>query len=318
MSGLFDPPPTLDLKASLKHPFKWALAVGLATALVSLFMPDYYRSDARLLPVDAKGTGGLGSLAATAAAFGVAVPGGEGTDTNFVDILQSRWIKERLLQTEFSFHSRSWRFGADRPSQESLYAYLDMKNMDQAVKGIDTILSANRDLKSKVITISAESKSPELSQDIVQRATNLLNQFVLEKSRTRGSEKAAFAEQRLTDARHKLDQAEAAFRAFMESNRNYKASGDPTVYLEGARLEAELNLRRQLVMTIAINREQALLEAKNDIPILNVLDSANLPEEKNRPHRFMIVVVAMIVTGLLIFGIENHKRIKAFLVNIEN
>ena len=56
--------PSLDLKASLKKPLQWALAAGLLTAGVTLFLPNYYRSEARLLPVEAKGIGGnLGGLA---------------------------------------------------------------------------------------------------------------------------------------------------------------------------------------------------------------------------------------------------------------
>jgi hypothetical protein len=314
MSNASEASPVLDLKASLKKPAKLALAVGVLTAVVSLFMPNDYKSDARLLPVEAKGAGGLGSLSAAAAAFGVAVPGGEGSDANFVDILQSRWIKEGLLNTQFTFHARAWRFGADKPRQETLYAYLDAKNMDRAVKEMDKVLSASRDLKSKVITISAETKSPELSQEIVQRATDLLNQFVLEKSRTRGSEKADFAEARLTDARHKMDQAEAAFRDFLEGNRNYQVSADPSVRLRGARLEAELNLRRQLVTTLAINREQALLDAKNDIPILNLLDPANLPIDKSKPHRSIIVLLVTLLTGMGTWAWQNRDWIRERLL----
>ena len=311
-------PPVLDLKTSLKRPLKVALATGLATALITLILPNYYKSDARLLPVEAKGSGGLGNLAAAAAAFGVGVPGGESSDANFTDILQSRWIKESLLQTEFTFHARAWRFGADKPRQETLYTYLDATNMDRAVKEMDTILSSSRDLKSKVITISAETKSPELSQEIVQRATALLNQFVLEKSRTRGSEKAAFAEARLTDARHAMDQAEAALLAFLETNRNYQVSADPGVRLRGARLEAELNLRRQLVTTLAVNREQSLLDAKNDIPILNLLDPANLPIDKSKPARSVIVLLVTLLTGMGAWGWQNREWIRERLLADED
>lgn len=307
-------PITLDLKASLKRPFKRAAGVGIAAAVITLFMPNYYKSDACLLPVEAKGTGGLGNLSAAAAAFGVALPGGEGSDANFTDILQSRWMKENLLQTEFTFHARSWRFGTDTLRHETLYAYLDARNMDRAVKAMDKVLSASRDLKSKVITISAETKSPELSQEIVQRATALLNEFVLEKSQTRGSEKAAFAEARLADARKAMDKAEATLLAFLEANRNYQVSADPAVRLRGARLEADLNLRRQLVTTLAINREQALLDAKNDVPILNLLDKANLPIDKSKPHRSIIVLLIVLLSGMGAWGWDNRAWIRERLL----
>ncbi|WP_257305604.1 hypothetical protein [Geothrix campi] len=307
-------PPVLNLKSSLKKPLRWAFVAGLLTALISLFMPNYYKSEARLLPVDASVTGNLGSLAAAAAAFGVGIGGSGGSDANFVDILNSRWLGENLLKSEFRFQVRSWRFGSEKLHQETLYTYLDEKNTDRALKSLDKILNATKDLKSSVITLSAETNSPELSQQIVRRATDLLNQFVIQNSRTRGSEKASFAEARLGDARKEMDQVEAAFRVFLESNRNYQMSADPAVRLRGARLEAELNLRRQLVSTLAMNREQALLDAKNDIPILNVLDPGNLPIEKSKPSRSVIVLLVTFLVGAGRWAWLNREWVRARLL----
>jgi uncharacterized protein involved in exopolysaccharide biosynthesis len=290
---------TLDFKASLKKPLQWALAAGLLAALVTLFMPNYYRSEARLLPVETKGLGGnLGGLASAAAAFGVSVPGGDSSDANFVDILNSRWLREQLLQTEFQYRIRSWRFGSERVVKGTLYDYLEAKNLDRALHELGAVLSASRDLKSKVISISAETRSPELSQFIVDRAGKLLEVFLQGKGRTRGGAKATFAEARLAEARREMDEAEDVLRRFLESNRNFQTSGDPAVRLKGTRLETELRLRQQLVTTLAMNREQALLEEKNDIPILNVLDSPNLPIDKSKPVRSVIVLLVALLTGL--------------------
>jgi len=306
---------TLDLVASLKKPIQWAIAAGLLTAVVTLFMPNYYRSEARLLPVESKGlSGNLGGLASAAAAFGVSVPGGDSNDANYVDVLNSRWLREQLLRTEFDYHLRSWRFGAEHPVKGTLYDYLEAKNMDRAVKEVGAILSASRDLKSKVILMAAETRSPELSQLVVQRAGKLLESFLQEKGRTRGGAKAAFAEARLVDARREMDDAEDTLRRFLESNRNFQSSGDPAVRLKGGRLETELRLRQQLVSAIAMNREQALLEEKNDIPILNVLDSGNLPIDKSRPTRSVLVLLAVAFAGIGSWLWSNHKWVRAQLL----
>jgi uncharacterized protein involved in exopolysaccharide biosynthesis len=307
--------PVLDLKASLKKPLQWALAAGLLTAAVTLLMPNYYRSEARLLPVESKGLGGnLGGLASAAAAFGVSVPGGDSSDANFVDVLNSRWLREQLLQTEFQYHIRSWRFGAEHLEKGTLYGYVDQMNMDRAVRALEKVLSASRDLKSKVISISAETKSPELSRQIVDRASKLLEVFLQDKGRTRGGAKATFAEARLADARREMDEAEDVLRRFLEGNRNFQSSGDPAVRLRGMRLETELHLRQQLVTTLAMNREQALLEEKNDIPILNVLDPANLPIDKSKPARSIIVLLAALLVGLGTWVWQNRDWIRERLL----
>ena len=307
--------PPLDPIASLKQPMQSAIAVGLLTAVVTLFMPNYYRSEARLLPVESKGVGGnLGGLASAAAAFGVSVPGGDSSDANFVDVLNSRWLKEQLLQTEFHYHTKSWRFGTERVEKGTLYNYLEAKNMDQAVATLGTVMSSSRDLKSKVISISAETKSPELSQLIVQRAEKFLEVFLQEKGRTRGGAKASFAEARLAEARLEMDEAEAILRRFLEGNRNYQTSADPSVRLKGSRLETELRLRQQLVAAIAMNREQAMLEEKNDIPILSLLDPGNLPIDKSRPARTMFILLSMMVVGAGVWIWLNRIWVRARLL----
>lgn len=299
----------------LLKPFKVAMAVGFATALVTLFMPNYYKSEARILPVDAKGSGGnLGGLAAAAAAFGVSVPGADGGDTNYVDILQSRWMAESLLKSEFTFHVRSWRFGSEKPRRETLYAYLDAKNLDRAVAITRSILSASKDAKTKILIISAETRSPDLSRQLVQKSTGLLEQFVQEKGRTRGGYKAAFAEARLKESRGELAQAEEEFRRFLDANRNYMASADASVRLKGTRLDAEFKLKQQMVNMLATNREQALMEEKNDMPILNVLDPANLPLDKSRPRRSIIVLVTSLISALVVWAWLNREWIREWLL----
>jgi len=306
--------PPLDLLASLKKPLCWALLAGFFISLYTLSLPNYYRSEARLLPVESKGIGGnLGGLATAAAAFGVNVPGGDSSDANFVDVLNSRWLKEQLLQTEFQYHSRSWRFGSERVEKGTIYDYLKVKNMDQAVKGLGGILSATRDLKTKIISISAETTSAELSQLIVLQAGAQLEVFLQQKGRTRGNAKADFARARLVDARREMDQAEDLLRSFLEGNRNFQTSADPSVRLKGSRLETELRLRQQLVSAIAMNREQALLEEKNDIPILNVLDPANLPIEKSKPVRSLIILAFVALTGIGAWIWLNRVWVRVFL-----
>jgi len=302
------------LGPGLVKSISWGLAAGVLVAAFSLFMPNYYRSEAKLLPVDTKSMGGnLGGLASAAAAIGVSVPGGEGSDANFVDVLNSRWLRERLLATEFTYHLRRGYFGNPKEIKGTLYDYLGQKNMDRAIKAMGETLVASRDLKAKVISLSADTKSPELSQQTVKRAIELLEQFNQGKGRTRGGAKAAFADARLRESRQELEEVEETFRRFLGGNRNYISSADPEVRLKGARIENELKLRQQLVTTLALNREQALLEEKNDIPILNVMDPANLPIDKSRPARSLIAFAVTILTAAAIWGWEHRNWIQARL-----
>ncbi len=288
--------------------------VAAVTAITTLALPNYYRSEARILPADAKSTGNLGQLAAAAAAFGVGVPGaGDSGDANFPDILVSRWTKERLLNTGFKFRQKSWFFGHETEHQQTLYAYLDAKNMDRALKDLDKILFVGKDLKTKIVTFGAETRSPELSQQITEKMGKDLEAFVMDKGHSKGGAKARFASDRLEDARAELAKAEEAFRRFIEVNRSYMISADPSVRLRGVSLEAEFKLRQQLVTTLSVNLEQALMEEKNDIPIVNMLDPANLPIEKSRPRRTVFVLMAFFGAAAVAWVWRNRGKLQTMV-----
>lgn len=284
-----------DWYQDAKRAVQVAIIASMIGALFSLCLPSYYKSDATLLPMDSRGTGAMGGLAATAAAFGFGIPGQEGPETSYPEIIQSRWLRTSLLNTSFTY-SRKWSlFGDTRTETKTLREYLNEPNEDQALLNLSRMLVVQRDLKSKKTVLSVETQSPELSQQIVNKTVHLLEQFLLEKSQTKGKVKAMFLAGRLVEAKQKLTTLEGAFESFMVTNRNYNQSTDPFVRLQGLRLEAELRLQQQVVATLTLNREQALLEEKNDMPLLNLLDGGNCPIEHSRPVRIQIVLFTFLV-----------------------
>jgi uncharacterized protein involved in exopolysaccharide biosynthesis len=285
------------------------LIAGLVTACITLFIPNRYASVARILPAPTQNQG-MGSLALLAATAGATLPGADDPGASYVDILESRTVLEAVLNTRYQFHQRAWRFGSSASRDETLFEYLDKPNMDLAMLALKTHLSITRDFKTKLLAISVETKSPELSQQIARRLVQLLDQFAVEKARTRGTEKAVFTAERLDEERHALDVAQDAFQKFLEMNRNYATSPDPAIRLKGARLEMEYHLQQQLLATLALNREQALLDAKNDIPVLNVLDPGNLPVDKSGPARSFIVLFFMLLITVTSYALRQiHWRV---------
>jgi hypothetical protein len=303
----------------LRIPLTAAFGAACIMAVCSLFIPNSYVSEASVLPAETRGAlGGMGgNLSAAAAALGVSLPGQEGQDANYPDIVNSRWTYENLLAATYRFHARSWRFGADKLHEETLYHYLGKRNMDKSVEALRRSIGVNRDQKTKLVKITVETRSPELSQLVCQKCVKLLETFVIEHSQTRGGFKAAFARRRLVEAREEQVKAEEAFRVFLNGNRNYLVSADPSVRLQGLRLETELKLRTQIVMTLSISQEQALMDEKNDVPILNVLDTGNLPAEKSKPARSSYVMLAFFLAGAAAWLWLNRKWVME-LVDLKN
>jgi uncharacterized protein involved in exopolysaccharide biosynthesis len=280
----------------LALPMKVAVPVALAVAALSLALPDQYTSDVRLLPKDPRNASNPLGGAAAASILGIA--DGDSGEA-YVDILNSWRVAEGIVSTTYHFTDQTWKFGAQREHQESLISYLDLPKLDQAIKALPKLLDVNRDPKSGLITISATTPSPQLSQQIVQTATRLLQHFILYNSQTQAGAKAEFASSRLVEAEAEALQAEAGMKAFLMQNRDFLSSSDPGVRLKGGRLDAELQLRRQMVANLANSREQALLDSKDSTPILNVLDPGQLPLEKTKPARGGIILAAF---GLALAG----------------
>ena len=283
---------------TIQKPLLFGLLGALVALLYALYVPNYYVSEARILPVEARGAGGLGQLSAAAAAFGLTVPGQDGGESNYVDIVKSRWLLESLVREPFTFSMKEHYLGIRRTYRQTLAEYLGARSTDQAVALAAHVLSAGKDVKTKLLVISAETRSPELSYQVLQSTVRLLETFLLEHNRTRGANKATYAGQRLQEAQAEYSKAEAGFSQFLETNRNYLSSLDPQTRLRGLRLEGELQLRKQLVTSLALAREQALMEEKDDVPILNILDGGSLPTDKSRPSRALMIAGAFAVAFL--------------------
>jgi uncharacterized protein involved in exopolysaccharide biosynthesis len=310
-----DSPSRRSWFGGLLGPVKLGCFAAFLVALAAIAVPNYYRSTAQILPVETRsmgggGAGGLGNLATAAAAMGLGIPSMDSADANFVDIVKSRRVREKILDTRFKFKTRSWMFGAPVEHDETLAEFFHARNPDAGVARVGALMTTARDLKSRMMTVAAETTSPELSQAIVRASLEQLEAFLQEKGRTRGGAKALFAEARLADARKELAGAEVEFGNFVTRNRGYSTSMDPVVRLEGLRLEAEFRLRQQLVMTLAVNHEQAHMEEKNDIPLLNVLDPPDLPVTKSRPSRLAWVIMAFLFVTIGAWFYVNRTWLK--------
>ncbi len=306
----------MRLETLTRSPFRFALGMSLVAAIFLVLTPNSYPSEARILPMEEAQGQGLSQMAAVAAAAGVQLSKGDSLDAAYVDILDSHWLHSRLLQSPMEFKYRAWRFGAERAFKGPLADFLEQPNPDLRRRKLQGMLAVTRNPKTRTISIRATTHHPELSQALVHRAVALLGDFLSKHLRGRGSTKARFTEQRLEEARRAQGGAEQAFKAFLTSNRNYQLSPDPTTRVEGARLEADLKLRQQLVTHLAVAVEQALWDEKNDMPLLNVLDEGSLPYEKSGPARALLCVATFLLAWLLAWTWNHRSWIQLQLLGL--
>jgi hypothetical protein len=302
----------LTPRESLRRPLRHACLAGLATAAVTVCLPNDYRSQARILS-DMGHPGGGASLRtgvwAPTAPPETPAPREDGPTVIYVDILKSRRMAEQLLLQEYEYGCRPWRFARRRSTRGTLLDYLGAENVDRAMKPLKKVLDIQRDPKSGLLTISAETTSPELSLLVVRKAAESLRDFLVELGQDSGRSKARFTLGRLREVQDKYAELGRQFERFQDANRNWEASPSPNLRFRGAQMREELNLWRQVVMNLTLNHEQALLEAQNDTQTLLLMDPGSLPLEKSRPHRALIVCAVASAVGAGSWAARNRTAI---------
>ena len=304
--------PQSTFRESLRRPARHACLAGLVAAVVSVFLPNQYRSEARILS-DA-GHSGSGSTQRTGVWAPTAPPDipasrEDGPTVIYADILRSRRMAEQLLLREYEYGHRPWRFARPRRTRGTLLDYLGAANLDRAMGPLKAVLAVQRDPKSGLLTISAETSSPELSMQVVRQAAGNLREFLVELGQTAGTSKARFTLDRLAEVQGKYAELGRQFEAFQDANRNWETSPAPNIRFRGAQLKEGLELWKQVVMNLTLNHEQALLEAQNDTQTLLLMDPGNLPLEKSRPSRAFIVFTVASAVGVGSWAAQNRTAI---------
>lgn len=237
-----------------------------------------YVAEARFVPQSS--AGGANRLAGLAAQFGVAVPSlggasGEGPPF-YASVLRSRTLLRELVLTRF----------AEAPNGQSLLElYLrapapspSVEQENKAIERAGKKLSVDVEAKTGIVTLRTAATSDELAVAMNRRLLALLADFNLTRRQTQAKAERIFVEQRRTEARSDLANAEGRLTAFLARNRSYQ--GSPQLVLEYQRLAREADMQRQIYSTISQSYEQARIEEVRNTPVFTMLDQPSLTRRR--------------------------------------
>ncbi|WP_243330777.1 GumC domain-containing protein [Mesoterricola sediminis] len=291
-------------------PLLAACAAGLAAAAAGLALPNRYAATARILPDlgTAAASGRTGVWAPTAPP---ALPGSreEGPTVIFVEILHSRRVADRVLGTTFAYRDRTWALGAPVARREPLWRHLGARDPEGALGPFRRALGVDRNPRSGLLTLTAETRSPELSLQVVQAAVEALRETLQDLTRAEARWRADVVQRRLDEVEAAHREASGRFRRFLEANRNWEASPSPDLRFQGLQLREQVDLLARVRANLTLNREQALLEAGGQAPALHVLDGGALPLRKRGPHRALLVLGAAALAGGAATAVQHRGRI---------
>jgi uncharacterized protein involved in exopolysaccharide biosynthesis len=275
------------------------LVPTLLAALISLIIPKKFDASATILPVDeASRFGSLSQELSQYSPIPLGLPSGlsDFSTSMYPDILKSRLISKAILHTEFTFPSPE---DGSREITTTLFDLWEVENDDVGLKVIFKAVTIFIDKQTGIVRISARTRSPVLSANIVNEYLNQLDHYNTQVRTSRAKEALIFTENRLEEIKKELLMAEQELNAFQKNNRNYFNTTDPNLLLQHGRLNRQREMKNQLFLTLTNQYEVIRIEAKKDIPVIQVLDAATPPMIKATPRRKFIVIAVFSIMFLL-------------------
>lgn len=241
------------------------LAVGYAMTLDNI-----YTSTAKILPPQQGSSsasallGQLGGLAGLAGgAMGIKNPA-----DMYLAMFKSRSLMEKIV------------------SRFDLQRVYKAKTLGDTLKELETNATFTAG-KDGVITVEVSDVDAKRAADMANAFIGELGSLMQKFAITDASQKRAFFEQQMQQAKDKLTDAEIRLDRTPNTSLHY--------------LDAVRNLKyHEAVWEILAKQfEMAKMDEAKDFPMLQILDTAISPEKKSKPKRSLIVLLATLVAFFL-------------------
>ena len=276
--------------------------IGLFTFCVTFFaliivfvMPDQYKSTAVILPDIAKPKLVTPSTIPDLSAMGLNATNEVSLARLYPTMIKSESVLNNVIYRKYK--TKKFKDSVDLIQFWEIEENTPEQSLEVAIKRLRGLLEVNTDIKLNVITLSIETREPQLSADILNNIIQELNDFILTKQTSTASEERKWIEKRLVEVKRDLERAENALKEFREKNR--MVSGSPQLMLEQARLEREVQINSTLYIELKKQYEIARIEEIKSIPVVNVMDYAKPATKKSSPKRGKNTLVALIISLFL-------------------
>ncbi len=281
--------------------------IFLTFTYVMFIQKPLFTCEAKIL-LPSSQNGSSGGLAGLASQFGVNVPQGAKLDLSnpsmIPDLLLSRTFAEKILPLKFY----STKFEKKMPLISILSESTDIPSKlinDIRIKSrAIAILSSMIEFeKSKTntfnyIRVTSENSlfSKELLTVILKKLEDL-NKFYKNKSVL---EKITFINNRIRSVKSDLEKSERELKLFREQNRQISSS--PSLQLLQDRLLRNVEIQKDIFLTLKQQLELAKIEEVQEASIFQVLDEPQLPlSPSNKNLIFNIVLAGIFGVGVGVF-----------------
>ncbi len=248
------------------------IGVSAIVAIISLFLPSWYRATTTILPPQREtfNLGTASSLLGAASGFGssFSLPLMATPSDVFAAILKSRTVTEAVVE------------------KENLMPAYKIKSRDAALKELISRVSVNVTSEG-LISVSYEDRNRNRAADVANRFVKELDRVNRETSTSKAKSARIFIEERLAQTQKDLSRAEENLKNFQEENKTLvlndqmKSAIGKAADLKAEMVSSEIELNvLSKTMYPSHPQIQSLRSKVNEIKRqLEVLESGNLKEK---------------------------------------
>lgn len=151
------------------------------------------------------------------------------------------------------------------------------------------------DKKTMVITLTVQMQSPVVSARLAEIVLAELQEYITDYRTRKVKVDLEFTRKVFEEARDAYYQAQKAYAAFEDANRNLISSSSRT---EQERLKNEMTLTFNVYNTLAQKLEQDKLRVQERTPVFTIIDPASVPLKPASPRK-LIILAGFIFLGIV-------------------
>lgn len=249
------------------------LAVFLAAILLSFLMPKEYTAQSRFLPeTESEVPGDLAGIAMQMGLTAGAGASGESLDF-YGQLIRSHELLTEVILTDYVVAIEEgrdtvrgdlialYRIDGDTPEER-------LKAAKQALE--ERYISVSPYRNANLLILRTQARWPALAEAVNRRILTLVNEFNLERRRSRAAQERDFLEGRLEQVRAELRGAEDELQRFVATNRGYREA--PETSLQFQRLQRQVTFAEQTYSSVTQALDQAQVDAIRNTPVITVVD----------------------------------------------
>lgn len=196
-------------------------------------------------------------------------------------------------------------WGITRPTREA--------ELRAAAARLSRAVETTVDRNTGFVTVTASAREPALAEQLADELIRSLQRYNVAEHRARAADEASFLAEQLAEAQLELAAAQDSLASFLRRNRSIGEASE--LMFRRERLQRQVELRQEMVLSLVRSLEQLRMEQARDMNIVRVVESADgsavpAPDQAILPLALIGAVVGIVFGILLAFLAEFFRRVR--------